>query len=282
MIVCSILAFLTPWVAEIGGSTGIRLMRGFQGFTQGYIFPCTHALLSQWTPLSERGRLAAFAYAGGQLGIVAMFGLSGIIISSVIRWPGIFYFSGGSGILWSIIWFIFGANNPKQSKWISLEEKEFLLNSIGSNILISESIPFKDIITSIPFIALIFAHIGHMWGFWTLLTCIPLYMKTVLKYDYDEVALYSALPFLACWILSFFFSFISDTLNNKNILTPQRSRKLFNTIGHWGPALILISIGYITKENRIVAVVLVIFALGINSASYVGFMVVLKVYYEIM
>lgn len=46
------------------GSWGVKLCRALQGFSQGFIFPCVHVLLSKWIPLSERSRFGAFVYAG--------------------------------------------------------------------------------------------------------------------------------------------------------------------------------------------------------------------------
>lgn len=42
----------------------------------------------------------------------------------------------------------------------------------------------------------------------------------------------SALPYLTLWILSFVFSFTSDTIINKNIVTIGGARKIFNSIGN--------------------------------------------------
>lgn len=50
------------------------------------------------------------------------------------------------------------------------------------------STPWGKIFTSMPFISLIIVHCAHNWGFWTLLTKIPSYMKTVLEFDIKQVS----------------------------------------------------------------------------------------------
>lgn len=63
MLACSIFSILIPVMADFG-SWGVKLCRALQGFSQGFIYPCIHTLLSKWIPLSERSRLGTFVYAG--------------------------------------------------------------------------------------------------------------------------------------------------------------------------------------------------------------------------
>lgn len=130
---CSTLAVFTPIVASLGGWQGLVALRGLQGLSQGFIFPSTHTLLSRWAPVSERGRLGTYCYAGSQFGTVLMLSSSGFLASSPMGWPSIFYISGACGLLWSILWFFYGGNSPNEYKHISIEEKEFIQSSLGSH-----------------------------------------------------------------------------------------------------------------------------------------------------
>lgn len=130
---CSALAVFTPIVASYGGWHGLVALRCLQGLSQGFIFPSTHTLLSRWAPVSERGRLGTYCYAGSQFGTVLMLSTSGVLASSPIGWPSIFYLSGAAGILWTVLWFFYGGNSPAEYKHISSEEKEFIQSSLGSH-----------------------------------------------------------------------------------------------------------------------------------------------------
>jgi hypothetical protein len=48
--------------------------------------------------------------------------------------------------------------------------------------------PWFDIFTSLPMWALIFAHCDHTWGSNTLLTELPSYMNSILKFDLKSVS----------------------------------------------------------------------------------------------
>lgn len=70
--------------------------------------------------------------AGSQMGTVIMLSSSGFIASSFLGWPSIFYVSGTAGLLWSVLWFFYGANSPSEFKSISAEEKSFIEKSLQS------------------------------------------------------------------------------------------------------------------------------------------------------
>lgn len=49
-------------------------------------------------------------------------------------------------------------------------------------------IPYKRIMTSLPFYAILFAHMGQNYGYETLMTELPTYMKQVLRFSIKEVS----------------------------------------------------------------------------------------------
>lgn len=132
--------------------------------------------------------------------------------------------------------------------------------------------PWKDILTSVPFLSLIACHMAQNWGFWFLQTEMPTFMKNVLQLDIKKNALLSALPYFTMWVLSFGFSFVSDYYINRKIISTANSRKIYNSIGHWIPAILLLGLGYVT-ENTTLSVTLLTIAVGLNAGTYVGFMV---------
>lgn len=264
------MAILTPIFAAIGDWPLVCALRVVQGLCQGVLFPSVHTLISKWAPVDERGKLGTYTYSGTQFGTVLMLGSSGVIASSSAGWPGIFYISGAAGVLWSIVWFFYGASTPGESKAISAEERKFIETSIGStDETIKPKTPWAAIFTSVPFYSLIFVHCAHNWGFWTLLTEIPTYMAKILKKDIKSNAILSALPYFVMCLLCYVFSFIADVMFKKGIVNLNTSRKIFNTIGQWGPGIALIALGYTTDAT--LAIVLLTITVGINSATYLGF-----------
>lgn len=273
---CSALTLLTPLAVEIGGWQLLFALRVVQGLLQGSVHPATHAMLAKWAPVEERGMLSTFCYSGSQFGTVVVLAMSGVIAESALGWPGIFYISGGLGIVWGIFWLIFAASTPAEHKTISLEERKYIENSLGQVDSTPRTVaptPWAKIFTSLPFLSLIVVHCTHMWGFWTLLTQIPNYMKNILGVDMKNSALLSSLPYAVMCILSFFFIFLSKVLARYDNISLSFNRKVFNTIGHWIPMISLIGLGFVTQGHAALAVVLLTLTVGISAATYLGFQV---------
>lgn len=249
-----------------------------EGLCQGVIFPSCHTLLSRWAPIMERAQLGTYMYSGSQFGTVVLLASSGVLSSSSLGWPSLFYIPATAGLIWAIMWFFYGANSPAEYSHISPEEKEFIVESSKSADDNNEKkehprTPWLSIFTSMPFLSILIVHSTHNWGFWTLLTEMPTYMKSVLQLDIKKNALLSSLPYTAMFFMSFVFSYLANMLAKNNCVPLKYSRKLFNSIGHWIPMCAMIGLGYATKDETGLAVALLTLAVGINGATYLGFQV---------
>lgn len=273
MFICSLFTILMPLAAEYGDWGLLCATRVVQGLAQGFVFPSLHTLLSSWTPMEERGRFGTYVYAGAQVGTIVTMPACGALASSSIGWPSIFYIFGAVGILCGFLWIFFGADRPGTHKFISKAEQAYIETNLGSKVSTDtkRQTPWIDIFTSLPMWAVVIAHCGQNWGFWTLLTEMPSYMNSILKFDLKANGLLSALPYLVMWLTSFVFSWASDLLNTKQILSLGTSRKVFNSIGHWIPGLALIGLNFSSTTDSTAAVALLTLAVGVNSAAYLGF-----------
>jgi ACS family sodium-dependent inorganic phosphate cotransporter-like MFS transporter 5 len=272
MTICSLFSLLLPVMAQTLGSEGVMICRALQGFCQGFFFPSIHNLLSHWVPISERSRLGTFVYAGGPLGTVVSMIVSGIISASWQGWPLIFYIYGGLGVLWAIVMALLGSDKPSESKVISEQERIYIESSLGhSEHKKPLPTPWAKILTSCPVWAILVAHCGQNWGFWTLMTEIPTYMDKVMSFEIKSNSYLSALPYFVLWILSFLFSAIADFLIIKSYTSIGTTRKIFNSIGLVIPAVALVFLGFMDEEHQNLAIALLVVAVGMNSAIYSGF-----------
>lgn len=277
LVACAILTLLTPLALKLGGWQALCVVRVLEGLTQGAVHPATHSLLSKWAPANERGMLATICYSGAQFGTIMMLATSGFIADSFAGWPGIFYFGGICGFIWVLLWWIFAASTPEEHKRITREELKFIeeTRSVGKmqDARKMAPTPWGSIFTSMPFLSLLVVHCTHMWGFWTLLTQIPSYMKNIYNIDIKSSSLLSSLPYTVMMVLSFFFVWLSKVLQNNKSISTSFNRKFFNSVGHWIPMLSLIGLGYVPQENSVLAVVLLTLTVGISAATYLGFQV---------
>ncbi|KAH8307259.1 hypothetical protein KR044_008639, partial [Drosophila immigrans] len=276
--VCSVLNVLTPLCAQLGGWKLLCAVRLCEGVCQGVLYPSYHTLISAWVPPKERASLGTYAYVGASFGTIVMLASSGIL-ASMAGWASIFYISGGVGCVWVVAYFQRGASSPTASKMISDEERTFIeleqTSEVGKSEQPAENLPtpWLSFFTSPPFLALIATHCASTWGFWTLLTQIPSYMKNVLGKDIKANALLSSLPYTVMLVLSFLFVWLSKVLQKNDSLSMSFSRKLFNSIGQFIPMVLLIALGYVAPGQDVLAVFILSLTVGISAAAQLGFMI---------
>lgn len=274
MLINSVFGFLVPLSADLG-ILPLLVIRFIQGLGEGPIVPCTHALLAKWIPPNERSRMGAFVYAGAQFGTVISMPLSGLLSDFELAggWPSIFYVFGAIGTLWSVAFLWFVHEDPYSHPTIQQEEKTYIMSSIwGTAGVSSPPVPWRKILKSAPFWAILVAHIGQNYGYETLMTELPTFMKQVLHFNIKANGSYSALPYLAMWIFSFLISYLADMMISSEKFTHTFTRKMVNTIGQFGPAIALIFASY-TGCNPYLTVVLLTVGVGLNGAIYSGFKV---------
>ena len=87
----------------------------------------------------------------------------------------------------------------------------------------------------------------------------------------------SALPYVFMFVIGTTCGWIADWLINSKRLTVTNTRKLFQFIGHWVPAIALLILAYgINCGDYIIAVVLLCVAVGFNGASFSGYQVAIS------
>ncbi|XP_070491885.1 putative inorganic phosphate cotransporter [Chironomus tepperi] len=269
MFINSVFGFLVPVSAHMG-VTWLIIVRFIQGLGEGPIVPCTHALLAKWIPPNERSRLGAMVYAGAQFGTIISMPLSGILAQ--YSWPSIFYVFGAMGVVWSIIFLWTVYEEPQACPKIDPEEKEFIVKSIWGNEAVNRSpeIPWMSVLTSMPFYAILFAHMAQNYGYEFLMTELPTYMKQVLRFSITENGVLSSVPYLGMWISSILLSMVADWLISTNKFSITKTRKIFNSIGQFGPAICLAAVSY-TGCDRALTVFLLTLGISLNGGIYSGF-----------
>lgn len=68
--------------------------------------------------------------SGVPWGILIMLFLASYLASTDYGWPSIFYFTGGIGLVWVLLWMRLGASTPKHYSFISNEERDYIESSM--------------------------------------------------------------------------------------------------------------------------------------------------------
>ncbi|RZB39500.1 inorganic phosphate cotransporter [Asbolus verrucosus] len=262
---------ITPWVINISDGNWIVLviLRLIEGLGEGTTYPALNALLAQWVPLDERAKIGTLVYAGGQIGTIVSNLISGALINATEDWASVFYLFGGLGMLWVLLWFLLCYSDPESHPFISEKEKKYLQTELERVSHDKKVIPWKAILTSVPLWALVAAQIGHDWGFYTMVTDLPKYMKDVLKFRVEENGVWSSLPYLVMWLVSMTSGWLCDWLIKKGYMGITIARKFFTAIAALGPAVFIIVASY-SGCDRLMAVAMFTVAMGFMGTFYCG------------
>ncbi|XP_067641632.1 putative inorganic phosphate cotransporter isoform X2 [Eurosta solidaginis] len=276
----SLLSLLIPLSVGLGDWPLLCTLRFGQGLAQSVVLPAIATIMSKWEPIEERSAIQTFIYCGSKLGLVVMLAVSGKLCSSSWGWPSTFYLPGALGLLLSALWFVYGTNTAPDCKHISArgamnEESLIQIEKEKKKQKEAEStpmtVPWRSICTSIPFLVLLANHYAYDWFFWMLLTQMPTYIKNVLGKDIESNALISALPYLCLLSLSLLLCPFANWLERSKLLHATVSRKIYNTIGFWIPAISLISLGYLQRDEADLAIGLLTATVGLSTAIYFGY-----------
>lgn len=104
--------------------------------------------------------------------------LSGVLAAKY-GYESVFYVFGTIGCIWLVLWMLIVRENPELDRFISKEEKDYILNSLGkleNKKQEKKSLPWKAMFTSTAVWAIVASHFSENWGFYTLLTQLPTFL----------------------------------------------------------------------------------------------------------
>ncbi|XP_014280492.1 putative inorganic phosphate cotransporter isoform X2 [Halyomorpha halys] len=260
---------IIPIVSRTFGSWGLICLRILMGLAQGCLYPALIVLMSNWSSANERGRLGAIIFTGGYLGNFLSMAISGLIIS-YLGWTGVFYIFGGIGIAWLIIWVIFYHNTPLEHPFISEDERNHITTTSGKTCYKDlPPIPWIPILKSVPVWGLLISLVGHTWGFLTINTDLPKYMKNILHVSVEENGVISGLPYIGMWLFSIVSGWVIDFMIAKFRWDASLVRKLCITVASVGPAVGIIAASY-SGCDKTLATVFFVFGMTMMGAYIPG------------
>ena len=247
VLLSSVITLLTPSAARIH-IVLLIILRILSGLGEGVMSPAVNALIARWSAPKYRSLVVCVIFVGGDLGIIVGMLLSGVLCdySFAGGWPSVFYVFGVFGCVWSVAWFLLCYNSPSTHPRISTVERKYWETMIGTTDLVAyPPTPWREILTSIPVWALAVACFAANWGFFTLTTCLPLFMHDVLGLNMTKNGASSAAPFVATLVAMPFAGLFADWLRAPGRLSTNVVRKIFCASGFILTGGFFILVGYI-------------------------------------
>ncbi|XP_068338381.1 probable anion transporter 4, chloroplastic [Pyrus communis] len=274
----SLATFLTPWAAETS-LWALLAMRALLGIAEGVALPCMNNMVARWFPPTERARAVGLAMAGFQLGSAVGLMLSPILMSQGGVF-GPFVIFGLSGFLWVLVWLSATSSTPNRNPQISKYELDYISNKGQKSFLVENKPktakvipPFRRLLSKMPTWSIIVANAMHSWGFFIILSWMPIYFNSVYHVDLRQAAWFSAVPWSVMAVMGYVGGLWSDILI-RNGTSVTLTRKIMQSIGFVGPGIALV--GLVTAKSPAVASAWLTLAVGLKSFSHSGFLVNLQ------
>ncbi|ODN06087.1 Sialin [Orchesella cincta] len=254
----SILSMVNPMAAKLGPEY-MFVARLLQGVANGAAMPAINVLATRWCADMERSFLLGITYAGFGLATAIVYPIAAFFCENM-GWEWIFYFAGGTGLLWCVIAYFLVFEWPENHPRIKMQELQFIQKhravQYGGTKRQVVRTPWISMLLSVPVWAMLVANFSCFWCFLTISAYLPTYLTEVLHLDISENGLLSALPFVGMMSFHFFAAAMFDWLRKKKFCSVTILRKFFNSIGMFSSALSMIVIGLLACDNVIGVVIL--------------------------
>ncbi|KAF6205216.1 hypothetical protein GE061_019383 [Apolygus lucorum] len=265
----ALFTLITPPVVRVSVYL-LVVLRIIEGIFEGVTYPCIHAVWAKWAPPSERSSMASLAFSGSYVGTVVALPLSGYL-AETFGWPSVFYVTGIVALVWLGIWWYFVYDIPDDDPRITDGEIKFLKEALGDASSKDIVHPWGEFVKSMPVWSIVMAHFCENWGFYTLLTQLPTYMKDTHNYDLQKAGFLSAAPYLVMSIIMQFAGHLSDWLCNTRVMSTTNVRKVFNCGAFISQTIFMLLAAYLGTPTGVI--ICLVFAVGLGAFAWPAFSV---------
>lgn len=110
-----------------------EVRRFFLGVAESGVFPATTVLLANWFPKAERARANAYWNLCQPLAVAGSAPLTTWLLGR-FGWQWAVMIEGALPFIWLPIWLYFIRDHPRQAKWISKEERDYLETTLKNEV----------------------------------------------------------------------------------------------------------------------------------------------------
>ncbi len=192
----------------------MMVIRFFFGAGEAGAFPSLTRVAFNWFPVKERGIVQGINFSGARIG--AAIGLPFVAyLISVIGWRYSFVFFGVTGMMLAVVWYIVFRDKPEDFKYISEEEREYILKNRQLPSPVKTSISFGTMMRSKNMWLAMGQYVASNFTFYFTLSWMYPYLQDRFSLGGVEAGMYASLPLLAGAAGNWFSGWFVDRLYSK-------------------------------------------------------------------
>ena len=216
IVAWGILAIMSGFATNI---TQLLILRFLLGVAEGGVMPAVLTIVRHWFPSEERGRATAFVIMNNPIASIITGPLSGYIIVKY-NWHYVFIIEGIISLLLILVWLPLISDRPETAKWISKEERDYLVERLREEqqafeVKEEKKASLKEIMFNKTLWKLIFIFFFYQTGVYGYTLWLPTILKNLTKTGMSQVGFLSIFPYIATIIGLFVFGSLSDKTMKK-------------------------------------------------------------------
>lgn len=250
VVLWSLFTIITP-IAAAGGMTALLVTRVLMGVGEGVTFPSIYAMFGRWVPLTERSRAIGVLFSTIPLGSVFALLATPWIVER-FGWEVAFYAFGAVGFVWWAFWHGKASATPEQHPKMTPAELTMIRGDDFVDGQDSPPPPLLRLLQTPAVWAIIVCHFCANWGGYVLLAWMPTYINKGLGVDFASVGIFTMIPALFAFLAMNGGGWLADRMIRGGT-DITRVRKIMQTIGFGGSAVVLALVGYVESVPLAIA-----------------------------
>ena len=224
LTVCGIVwAGATMMTGLVGSFTALIVARVVLGLGEGATFPTATRALSDWFPAEKRGFSQGITHSFARLGNFFTPPLVAWLIK-VSSWRNSFVVLGGASLIWSLVWWFYFRDDPKDRSGITQEELARVPRYIPRTERKHDPVPWGPLARRMFPVTVVYFCYG--WTLWLYLTWLPSFFLHGYKLNLKNSALFSSGVFLAGVVGDTLGGLVSDSIFKKTRDSNKARRNL--------------------------------------------------------
>ncbi len=168
--------------AFVQGPISFMALRFLLGIAEAGFFPGMVLYISYWFPQEYRGRLTALFMTAIPLSALIGAPLSGFLLEtasfwSIASWKWMFIIEGIPAIILGVVVLVFLTDRPSEAKWLTPEEKDWLISRLSVEKTGGHLSSFKDAFKSLNVMLMGVIHLGFAVGSYGIAIWLPQILK---------------------------------------------------------------------------------------------------------
>lgn len=190
----------------------LLVIRFLFGVGEAGAWPCVGRVFSRWIPAGERGKAQGIFFSGAFLAGAFTPKLVGWL-STMMPWRWVFLVFGLVGFVWSLAWWLWFRDEPRDKAGTSPEEVALIERERGK--LVEGHGDWKAVFKLPIVVPICISHAANSWGTYFVITWLPTYLIEIRGMTRQEMEFFAGLPMILAATASLCGGFATDLISKK-------------------------------------------------------------------